>query len=73
MTLDELRRRRAEIVRIAEGHGARNVRIFGSVPGVTRVPGRDVDFLVELDRGRSVLDLSILLLDLRMASAARRM
>jgi predicted nucleotidyltransferase len=67
MTLDGLRRRRAEIERIAESHGARNVRIFGSVPG------SDVDFLVELDRRRSVFDLSALILDLRMASAARRM
>jgi hypothetical protein len=36
MTRDELRRSRAEIKRIAESHGARNVTIVGSVARVTR-------------------------------------
>jgi len=48
MTLDELRQRRREIERIAERHGARNVRVFGSVARGDAVPGSDVDFLVEL-------------------------
>ena len=38
-TLDELRKRRAEIERIAERHGARNVRGFGSVASGDSVPG----------------------------------
>ena len=49
MTLDELRRRRTEIQRIAESHGARNVRVFGSVARGDAVPGSDVDFLVDFD------------------------
>lgn len=67
MTLDELRQRRAEIERIAESHGARNVRVFGSVARGDAVPGSDVDFLVEFDPDRGVLDLSALILDLQDA------
>ena len=67
MTLDELRRRRAEIERIARRHRARNVRTFGSVARGDAVPGSDVDFLVEFDPGRNVLDLSALILDLQDA------
>ena len=63
MTLDELRQRRAEIERITESHGARNIRIFGSVARGDAVPGSDVDFLVDFDPDRSVLDLSALILD----------
>jgi predicted nucleotidyltransferase len=73
MTLDELRHRRAEIERIAERHGTRNVRVFGSVARGDSVPGSDVDFLVDFDRDRTVLDLSALMLDSRMLSAATSM
>jgi uncharacterized protein len=65
MTLEELRRRRAEIERIAERHGARNLRVFGSVARGDAVAGSDVDFLVDFDPDRSVLDLSALILDLQ--------
>jgi len=63
-TLDGLRARRGEILRIAECRGARNVRVFGSVArGEARVDS-DVDLLVEMEPGRTVLDLSELILDL---------
>lgn len=67
MTLDELRTRRTEIEPIAESHGAHNVRIFGSVARGDAVPGSDVDFLVDFDPDRTVLDLSALILDLEAA------
>lgn len=66
-TLDGLRLRRGELLAIAEVHGARNVRIFGSVARREARPNSDVDFLVELDQGRSLLDLSGLILDLQAA------
>jgi hypothetical protein len=31
LDLDSIRRRRADILRLTERHGARNVRVFGSV------------------------------------------
>jgi uncharacterized protein len=67
MTLDDLRKRRKEIERIAERHGARNVRVFGSVARGDAVPGSDVDFLVDFAPDRTVLDLSALILELQAA------
>ena len=40
--------RRAEIVRVAERHGARNVRLFGSVARGDAGPASDVDLLVDV-------------------------
>lgn len=67
LTLEDLRARREEILRIAEAHGARNVRVFGSVARGEAGPDSDIDFLVEMEPGRSVLDLSELILDLQEA------
>ena len=44
-----LREKRAEILRIAAEHGARDVRVFGSVARGEADPESDVDFLVELE------------------------
>jgi predicted nucleotidyltransferase len=65
MAIDErLREKRAEILRIAAKHGARNVRVFGSAARGEAKPGSDLDFLVELEPGRSLLDQAALVLDL---------
>jgi predicted nucleotidyltransferase len=65
LTLDELRReKKAEILRLAGTHGCRNVRVFGSVATGESKPGSDVDFLVDLDKGRGLLDLGSLLSEL---------
>lgn len=56
--------KREEILRIAAKHGARNVRIFGSVARGEARPDSDVDLLVELEDGRSLMDLVGLKLDL---------
>jgi len=60
-----LRSRRDEILAVARKHGARNVRVFGSVARGDAGPDSDVDFLVEMEEGRSLLDHTALLLDLR--------
>ena len=66
LTLDTLRReKKAEILRLAELHGCRNVRVFGSFATGENRPDSDVDFLVDLDSGRGLLDLGGLLYDLR--------
>ena len=66
LTLDNLRReRRAEILRLAEMHGCRNVRVFGSVAVGSSTPASDVDFLVDLDSSRNLFDLGGLLADLK--------
>jgi predicted nucleotidyltransferase len=64
LTLGQLRRRRRHILGIAAEHGARDLRVFGSVVRGDARPDSDVDFLVEMEPGRTVLDLSSLILDL---------
>lgn len=57
MSIEELRSRRSEILSIAARHGVRNVRVFGStVRGDDRTDS-DVDLLVEVEKGRSLLDV----------------
>jgi predicted nucleotidyltransferase len=55
--LRSLRERRSEILRCASEHGARNVRVFGSTARDEAAPGSDIDLLVEMETGRSLLDL----------------
>lgn len=45
--------------------GAHNVRLFGSVARGEDDDQSDVDFLVDLEPGRSLLDLGGLLMDLQ--------
>jgi predicted nucleotidyltransferase len=59
-----LRSKRTKILQIAARHGARRVRVFGSVVRGTARRGSDVDFLVEMEEGRSLLDHAALILDL---------
>lgn len=54
---DELKFKRGEILRLARDHGARNVRVFGSVAKGEARPESDIDFLVDMEGGRSLLDL----------------
>ncbi len=64
-TLESLRReRRSEILRLAAIHGCHNVRVFGSVATGQSGPGSDIDFLVDLEQDRGLLDLGGLLSDL---------
>ena len=56
--------RREEILRIAAKHGAHNVRVFGSVARGEAGENSDVDLLVELEQGRSLLDQAGMVLDL---------
>jgi predicted nucleotidyltransferase len=52
-----VKEKREEILRIASRHGARDVRVFGSVARGEADRESDIDFLVELEAGRSLLDL----------------
>jgi uncharacterized protein len=65
LTLDDLRARRDEIVELARARGASHVRIFGSVARGEATADSDVDFLVDLEPGRSLFDLGGLLMDLQ--------
>jgi len=66
MSIDDLlQEKREEILRIAARRGAYNVRVFGSVARGEARPESDVDFLVDLEPSRSLLDLGGLLMDLQ--------
>jgi predicted nucleotidyltransferase len=67
MTLQELRARRDQILSLAEKRGAHNVRVFGSIARGDQRPQSDIDFLVDFESGRSLLDLTGLWLDLESA------
>ena len=60
-----LEEHREDILRIAKRHGARNIRVFGSVARGEARPDSDVDFLVEMEPGRSLLDMGGLLMELQ--------
>ena len=64
-TLTELRDRRDEIIEVARARGASRVRVFGSVARGDATESSDVDFLVDLEPDRNLLDLGGLLMDLQ--------
>jgi predicted nucleotidyltransferase len=72
MKLDELlEEKREEILSVASEHGARDVRVFGSVARGESDRESDIDFLVELEPGRSLLDLGGLQMDLESLLGCR--
>lgn len=56
---------RDEILRVAASYGASNLRLFGSVVRGEDDESSDIDLLVDLEPGRTLLDLGGLLMDLR--------
>jgi predicted nucleotidyltransferase len=56
-TPEALKLKRADILRLAHEHGAHNIRVFGSMARGEARADSDVDLLVEMDSGRSLLDL----------------
>lgn len=66
MTLEELLKdKREEILKIAEKHGAYNVRVFGSVARGEAGEGSDIDFLIKAGPNTSSWFPGGLLMDLK--------
>ena len=61
MTLETVRGRRGRLLDLAARHGARNLRVFGSVARGEADVASDLDLLVDLEPGRSLIDLGALL------------
>ena len=59
-----LSNKRDEILRIAGAHGARDLRLFGSVSRGEATARSDIDLLVNLDPGRTLLDIVAIKQDL---------
>ena len=58
MTLEALRRdKRESILQAAKKYGAGNIRVFGSVARGEAAACSDVDFLVDLESGWTLMDL----------------
>lgn len=62
--LETIQDKRYGLLELAESRGAFNVRLFGSVVRGEETPDSDVDFLVDMENGRSLLDLLCLQEDL---------
>ena len=60
-----LQSKKEQILTIARQNGAYDVRVFGSVARGEARPDSDIDFLVNLEAGRSLLDLARLLRELQ--------
>ena len=59
---------KAPLIRtLAKAHGARSIELFGSAARREDRPDSDIDFMVQLEEGRSLLDLIALGDDLEMA------
>ena len=68
---DAVLRKQALIRTLARAHGARSLDLFGSAARDEDGPGSDLDFLVALEPGRSLLDLIGLAEDLQEALGRR--
>ena len=55
---------RDRILQTAAHHGAHRIRVFGSVARRQDDADSDIDFLVDMEPGRSLMDLGGLLVDL---------
>lgn len=56
-TKDALHDKREAIITLAALHGAKNVRLFGSMARGEAGAESDIDLLVDMEKGRSLLDL----------------
>jgi predicted nucleotidyltransferase/DNA-binding XRE family transcriptional regulator len=52
-----VRHHRRELLEVARRHGARNLRVFASTARGEASPDSDIDLLIDLEPGRTLLDL----------------
>ena len=62
---ERLRTRRSELLAAAARRGASNLRVFGSVARGDDGAESDVDFLVDFEASRTLVDVAGLILDLQ--------
>ena len=65
MHLEDLLKYKKAILALAKQHGAKNIRVFGSVVRGDTTEKSDVDILVDVEPETSLLDLGGLLMDLQ--------
>jgi len=69
--MDVIQEKRTRILVAAGRHGATNLRVFGSVVRGEAGPESDLDLLVEMEPGRSLLDHIALIHDLEEVLGCR--
>lgn len=55
MTLEQLRKKKRKILKLAESFGVESVMVFGSTARSESDENSDVDFLVEMKEGSTIL------------------
>ena len=60
----KLRKHRSEVIKIAKSHGARDLKVFGSVVTGKEHEGSDIDLLATFDPGVDLFDMAQLELSL---------
>jgi uncharacterized protein len=71
MALESLRQYRGAMLSLAARHGVRNVRVFGSMARGDARPNSDLDLLVDVELGRTLLDVITLEQDLEQRLGRR--
>ncbi len=65
MSLAKLKKYRKDISKIASLHGAKNIKVFGSVVRGEQNQNSDIDFVVEMEKERTILNRIALMQDLK--------
>ena len=60
-----IQQHRQEILFLAHKHGVTNIKVFGSFARGEGNENSDVDFLVEIEKNRSLFDIGLLVMDLQ--------
>lgn len=55
MNLSQLREKKDRILQIASLYGAKDLRVFGSIVRNEQVEGSDIDLLVKMEKGTTLL------------------
>jgi uncharacterized protein len=71
MAIESLRAFRHKILELAAHHGARNVRVFGSMARADTHTNSDLDLLIDVEPGRTLLDVIALEQDLEQLLGMR--
>ena len=61
---EQIKHNRKDILRLAKRYGVTEMRVFGSTARGEDTPESDIDFLVDLEPGRSLFDVGGLMVDL---------
>lgn len=70
-TFEAIQRKRQRLLMVVARDGARNLRVFGSVARGEADAASDLDLLVDVEPGRSLIDLGALLVDLEAEVGTR--